>query len=378
MISSIAIFAPFNPEIPKPIGNQTTFLIECIKHSKSDLGIILPIFTMEQLQKDQQGVVQGYCYECGKWKIQDFPFPLIIYDRYYSSISGFDMGLESFKDWLVSEKKCRFINPLEFVRMATDKVNFYQSMERYGFDTPDVISFLKYGKESLQSAFDISNNLILKPVFGRMGKSIIRIQRRGINFTICSGRLKLHCRRIDEVMGCVHEIIRGFSLKIDEIIIQPQISIPGFKSRYFDIRSLVQRTDADHLDLTGIVVRVGSKGSYVPNIDQGGLALEVRPWLNKIFEQQQAEEIYRQIQLLSIKIFQRLELEFGPIGEAGLDFLIDDQRRIWIIEANSKPGRVVFQRLSQGFNQTQLNKAHYTNLRRQSVLNPIIYANSIK
>ena len=51
-----------------------------------------------------------------------------------------------------------------------------------------------------------------------------------------------------------------------------------------------------------------------------------------------------------------------PIGEIGLDFIIDAEGQVWFLEANSKPGR-------KAFSQMELNKEE-----RLTIMRPMLYA----
>lgn len=51
----------------------------------------------------------------------------------------------------------------------------------------------------------------------------------------------------------------------------------------------------------------------------------------------------------------------------------DTGNRVWIIEMNSKPGRIAFERLASGFGLSPDRRRHFAELRRISILNPVRY-----
>ena len=80
------------------------------------------------------------------------------------------------------------------------------------------------------------------------------------------------------------------------------------------------------------------------------------------FRDSEITEIISSINKLSLKIAGTLEKYITPIGEIGLDFIIDTTGRVWFLEANSKPGR-------RAFSQMELNKDE-----RLSIIRPMLYA----
>jgi hypothetical protein len=58
---------------------------------------------------------------------------------------------------------------------------------------------------------------------------------------------------------------------------------------------------------------------------------------------EQADSVREQIHEASIRVAETMEgMLQGPVGEWGLDVGLDDSRRIWVFEANAKPGRAIF------------------------------------
>lgn len=68
------------------------------------------------------------------------------------------------------------------------------------------------------------------------------------------------------------------------------------------------------------------------------------------------------IDQLSANIPIHLESHFGRLAELGIDFGVDQQGKVWILEVNSKPGRSSFFKIGDVISA------------RKSIENPIGYA----
>jgi glutathione synthase/RimK-type ligase-like ATP-grasp enzyme len=130
----------------------------------------------------------------------------------------------------------------------------------------------------------------------------------------------------------------------------------------YDVRSLVQKDGAGRWQVTGMAVRRGQGGSLTSNLHGGGTVEPVGEFLASQFDSAKAESLLRELHLLSELIPQSLEACHGRLAELGIDFGIDIEGHIWILEVNSKPGRSIFTYL------------HDHQARTRALVNPIRYA----
>lgn len=93
--------------------------------------------------------------------------------------------------------------------------------------------------------------------------------------------------------------------------------------------------------------------------------MPLAPFLTEQFGEDTAERLIKELTSYSSIIPAAIEQQHGRLVECGLDFGIDQQARIWLLEVNSKPGRTVF-------TQTGDHEAA-----KQAVEKPILYARSI-
>ncbi len=58
-----------------------------------------------------------------------------------------------------------------------------------------------------------------------------------------------------------------------------------------------------------------------------------------------SEELIEQIKNISLQTAVRIEKGLGHMGELSVDFGVDSQGKLWIIEANGKPQKILIDRL---------------------------------
>ncbi|MCL6458681.1 MAG: YheC/YheD family protein [Gorillibacterium sp.] len=125
-------------------------------------------------------------------------------------------------------------------------------------------------------------------------------------------------------------------------LVQDFLSLTAADGSVYDIRSLVQKDGTGTWVLTGMAARCGKPGSATSNLHGGGSAEEAGAYLTRAFGRQKAEALLSKLAQLSLLVAHALEQYYGRLAELGLDFGVDRDGHIWLIEANSKPGRSVF------------------------------------
>lgn len=150
-----------------------------------------------------------------------------------------------------------------------------------------------------------------------------------------------------------------------KFIVQPYLSLVTQDGEPFDIRVLMQKNGSGRWSLTGMAARVGQPNSVTSNLHGGGRAVSIVPFLESQFKPSQVQQLLEQLRAYSHYIPYILESCYGRVSEIGLDFGIDRDARLWLLEVNSKPGRSVFQQ--SGEYEAAL----------KSVENPILYAHHV-
>ncbi|MDR0266850.1 YheC/YheD family protein [Paenibacillus sp.] len=300
-------------------------------------GIRVIVFRPADAAQDHS-FVTGFTYRKGAWHEGRFPFPDIIYDRClfhsqreFAEVASLLSEPHSAKGWIL------------WSRGLPGKWQVYRVLKKERCLHTHLPPTKTYqGKESLLSALEsYDGEVFLKPGGGSQGKSTLYIRKDPAfgNLHIM-GRDSLNQPLEKNFASKAHALrwIQEFTQQ-RSYLIQPFLHLYGRNSRSFDIRVLMQKNEKGLWMRTGMAVREGAAGSMTSNLHGGGKALPVLPYLIGQFGADRAEHMSEVLRQLSEIIPLILEGHYGRLGELGIDFGIDVNGSIWILEVNSKPGR---------------------------------------
>ncbi|WP_339277173.1 YheC/YheD family protein [Paenibacillus sp. FSL W8-0426] len=185
--------------------------------------------------------------------------------------------------------------------------------------------------------------LFFKPVSGTHGKNTFRLARGTEPSTwVIDGR-----NHSNEPFHWLFQTPERVSSRLHacssrrRLLIQPYLDL-SHHGRPFDIRALMQKDGRGRWLLTGCMVREGPEKTLTSNLHGGGKAYPALPYLQDRFGASEANALLEQIKQAAGRIPPLLERHFGRLAELGLDFGADSDGRLWLLEANSKPGRSSF------------------------------------
>jgi hypothetical protein len=174
--------------------------------------------------------------------------------------------------------------------------------------------------------------LYLKPADGSKGIGIIKIERfKGKNTVLITNRnmLKKFFYNLDFAERYFKKIIRKPYLIQQGI----QSEMEGHK---VDFRAYLQKNYTGNWNLQGIIARAAKKDSIVTNLK----------YIEKIFigddalkqtlkvDQAALKDISERIRRTCILICEEIDKKLGNYGDVAIDFIIDDDLNIWILEIN--------------------------------------------
>lgn len=309
----------------------------------------------------EKATVQGYSYDNGIWNRRPFPPPDILYDRYFS---------HDRKDQLQKQHSLSLLKDkhsfIYLARGLTGKWSVYQLLRNYNDIAPYLPETKKYAQSQELSEWLAAHEgqVFMKPQNGTHGKRTlhIRMMHDRDELRIIGRDASNHVFRrkfISRQQGFewIHKFARNHPY-----LLQPYLDLNSTQGEPFDIRVLMQKNDKGLWEITGRAARVGQKKTLTSNLHGGGTACRALPFLIREFGEQSGRSMISTMDLLSTRIPVYLESHVGRLAELGIDFGVDRQGRIWILEVNSKPGRSSFFRIGD-----------YKSARK-SIENPIGYA----
>lgn len=128
--------------------------------------------------------------------------------------------------------------------------------------------------------------------------------------------------------------------KLNSYIIQQGIRLIEINGRKVDFRVHTNKNEEGNWQVSAIAAKIAEKTSVTTHIHSGGTVKTIE----EIFPDQSVRgHILRQLCDAALTLSRCLEEQLQMnIGEIGFDLGIDRQHRIWMFEANSKPGRSIF------------------------------------
>ncbi|MFS1511802.1 YheC/YheD family protein [Chengkuizengella sp. SCS-71B] len=338
------------------IDGQNFFKRLCVFGLKLKMTVF--IFALNQIQWEKNQLT-GVIYKNKTWITETFPIPALIYDRCF---------IKSREQYLLYRKQLSMLKNITEVQLLgnrlKDKWSVYHLLKLDPFIKNVLPKTELYNIGTLNLWLNHQNELILKPISGSHGKGILHIKKNDHNHYIIQGRDKKNIP-IDVTYEQYSSLVNNIQQFIQnrKYVIQQYLQLKTKSNTSFDIRALVQKNGSGYWQFTGMAVRCGQPGSLTSNLHGGGLVKEVRPFLINEYGEAKTLEIMNSIREIVEQLPTVLETHFGRLSELGIDLGVDSLGKVWLLEANSKPGRSIFNHLKD------------ENLKNTSIQLPIYYAN---
>ncbi|TCM92698.1 YheC/D-like protein [Paenibacillus sp. BK033] len=287
--------------------------------------------------------ISGWVYENNQWRYEPkSPYPSIIYDRgIYSGRMLKEarqvketIGIPFAGDWL-----------------GNDKWTIHKHLSVNTKLRPYLIpTLLLSHDQAVHTMLHKYKKAIIKPLGTHKGTGILKLSYLNGKYVIEENRRKsIHLSK-EGLHGKLAQLRRKRNY-----LVQRWVDITDAANRVYDIRVLIQKNVLGQWHLTGMGVRLGKAGNITSNLATEGSAKEIISFLSKQFGHTRALRLEQKLRELAFEIAAQLERSFQKrLVELGLDFGIDRQFHIWIIEANAIPGKEVFKRAASPkvFNQS--------------------------
>lgn len=141
---------------------------------------------------------------------------------------------------------------------------------------------------------------------------------------------------VEEAAQYLHQRIAG-RLQYRDYIVQSYIHSSTSDGRPFDIRIHVQRRGDHEWHVTRGYVRLAEIENPLPNTSKGGYQGSLESFLEKHYPLK-ALQIKEELYDISLEIAKVQSLSVHlPLSELGIDFVLDEAGKIWLIETNTLP-----------------------------------------
>lgn len=308
----------------------------------------------------QEETVLGYFPSSDGWVRKIVPLPDSIYNRLSNRRLDRSMSMDNLKDRLVRRGigifNWSFFDKSDVYKLLEDDLEANQHVpEASNNPSPDKI------KEMLEK----HRFVYLKPTDGSLGIGIYRLTyhpKRGY-----FARFRRHGKnvlfRFNNISG-LFRLLTAHS-RMRNYVVQQGIRLIELDSCPIDFRFHLHKDGNNEWVVAGIGAKKAGKGSVTTHVKNGGQVMTPEQVLDRVFGAK-AQTILKETKEVAIKLATAIERNSQhTLGELGLDIGIDQNERIWMFEANSKPGRSIFKHpllKSQGNSSLQYIFEHLTYL----------------
>lgn len=269
-----------------------------------------------------------------KWVKDEFPIPVMIYDRCFYSEDVLSKQSMAIVRWLKNRSDITFLGSglpnkwAIYEALATSSLSPYTPETSIARDGKMIISLLEKWKK-----------VVLKPAFGSGGAGIYSLEKTGRKFIISSDHGgNLVQKPFQTVTETEEWLNRLFSKR--EYLIQPYLELTDTENRPFDIRVLLQKDMTGAWTVRGKGIRRGSSGGILSNLSAGGDILLFEDYADTL-DIRTKKFILHELEEILSKLPEILEASFPKLFELGVDIGVSKENALWVLDTNSKPGRKV-------------------------------------
>ncbi|MBT2685803.1 YheC/YheD family protein [Bacillus sp. ISL-37] len=326
----------FTPFPLRPIGERSMFFAKLLSVNKS-VGALPFVFGEEHIDWDQ-GLIEGYFFVDGGWMKIKVPFPNVVYDRLPNRRTERKSELRSLKSRMQTDYLIPWYNPGFFSKL--DVFERLQQDERAVEYLPETHQFSSFSV--IERMLSNYGNVYVKPANGSLGLGIHQILFDKHNgYYYCRYRDQEGINKLTRFESLEKLMKKVFYKRnLSQMIVQQGISLLRSEKRLIDFRVHTNKDEYGQWQVAAIAAKIAGQGSVTTHVNNGGVVKSLDELFEDRTERELCEKKLSEASLLLSSILEK-NME-GIIGEIGFDLGIDKSGRVWLFEANSKPGRSIF------------------------------------
>ncbi|WNF23992.1 YheC/YheD family protein [Mesobacillus jeotgali] len=326
----------FTPFPLRPIGERSMFFAKLLSVNKT-VGALPFVFGEEHIDW-KQGLIEGYFFVDGGWMKIKVPFPNVVYDRLPNRRTERKSELRSLKSRMQADYLIPWYNPGFFSKL--DVFERLQQDDRASEYLPETHQFSSFSV--IERMLSNYGNVYVKPANGSLGLGIHQILfDKYSGYYYCRYRDQEGINKLTKFESLERLMKKIFHKRnLSQMIVQQGISLLRSEKRLIDFRVHTNKDEYGVWQVAAIAAKIAGQGSVTTHVNNGGIVKS----LDELFEDRTERELYeKKLSEAALILSSILEKNMeGIIGELGFDFGIDKTGKVWLFEANSKPGRSIF------------------------------------
>ncbi|MCH1627091.1 YheC/YheD family protein [Ferdinandcohnia quinoae] len=333
----VGIFtAGFSESTIRPIGERSLFFAKLLAAEKA-VGAFVFIFGAQHIDWEK-GIIQGFFYHKYGWEQIEVPFPNVIYDRLPNRRTESLRSLQKIKQRLNDEYLIPWFNPGFFNKWEIHQI--LKSEHQVSDFLPETHKNPSFSL--IEQMLAKYHHVYLKPANGSLGLGIYQIlYSREDEAYYCRYRDDKDVNRLQK-FSTLEALINTLFQKrrLDTYIVQQGITLIRLNHKSVDFRVHTNKDQNGNWQVSVIAAKISGRGSVTTHLNNGGVVRTV----DEIFQDSsECQRITKSLEDTVLTLSEVIDTkQEGNIGEIGFDIGIDKNGKVWLFEANSKPGRSIF------------------------------------
>ncbi|MDM5336827.1 YheC/YheD family protein [Fictibacillus enclensis] len=315
----------------RPAGERSSFFAKLLSAARP-VGSYYFLFGPKQIDLKNR-IVYGYFHDGTRWTTHSVPLPSVIYNqiptRKTENSPSCQKALHLFQnEWKIPVFNPSFFNKQEISQMMSGDSETGHYLPETFIDA-DV-----YGIERMLNTYPV---IFFKPAGGSFGRGISTVSKLKNGNYICRFQdgPQLQSMNFGRLSDLLHS--RKLVSQKEKVLVQQGIDLITIGQSPVDFRIHSNKNRHGQWVISAIAAKVAGSQALTTHLSYGG---EARRPENALELAGMPSPVLIKLKQAALKISKKIDAKTdGLIGEIGFDMGIDKQGRIWLIEANSRPGR---------------------------------------
>lgn len=320
-----------------PFGDRTGFIRQLLLLGQKRAYFFA--FTPRDINWQNETVHAWFLGSGGEWVRRVVPLPDVVYNRLPSRRAETSVLIMSLRERFI-RKRIPFFNWSFF-----NKSDVYKLLD----NAPEALRHLPESvnnpsPDTVKALLEKHHFLYYKPTAGSLGNGIYRLTyhpRRGyfVRYRNAGSNVLLRFNNFPSLMRMLRA---RHGSGLNRYVVQQGIRLIEIDNCPIDFRFHMHKDGRNEWVVAGIGAKKAGRGSVTTHIKNGGSLMTPEQALSRTFGEQ-APEILSKAKAVAIKLSESIERNYSHmLGELGLDIGIDLDGKVWMFEANAKPGRSIF------------------------------------
>ncbi|MNI07033.1 Endospore coat-associated protein YheD [compost metagenome] len=331
----IGILTNISSSSSSPFGSKTGFIKQIMQTGANKSFFFA--FSPRDVNWQQETISGVFPNASGGWTRKTVPLPDVVYNRLSSRKAEKSTGMEGFKERFV-KRDIPLFNWSFFDKW--DVYNLLDGSDAFRF-VPE--SRINPSAEQIKEMLEKHKFIYLKPTAGSLGIGIYRLtynQKRGYFARYRKGKENVLVR-FAKFEGLMRMLGTGRG-RLTNYVAQQGIRLIEIDGCPIDFRFHLTKNGKNNWVVAAIGAKKAGKGSVTTHIRTGGQLMTPEQVLRQTHGSK-ADQVLTNAKDSAIKLAEAIENNYNHLlGELGFDIGIDQNEKIWMFEANAKPGRSIF------------------------------------